>query len=85
MARIKNLGIEVGPGCPEEVWGRIKEIMRAGEGDISEEDLSYLAGGYRIIEDAVQPPQPEPAPEPELEEGVVEEQPKPKNKKKKNN
>lgn len=83
MARIKNLGIEVGPGCPPEVWERIRNIMRAGEGDISEEDLSYLEGGYKILGDPVEAPQPEPAPEPELEEGVVEEQPKPKNKKKK--
>ena len=83
MARIKNLGIEVGPNCPPEVWGRIREIMRAGEGDISDEDFQYLVKGYKIIQDSVEAPQPEPAPEPELEEGVVEEQPKPKNKKKK--
>ena len=92
MAYIKNKGIQMAINIPSDCREEVMLLVKGkGEGEVSDETLSYLVAGYEVLEEPVKGPvieEPaieEPVVKEEFEEGKVEEQPKPKNKKKNKN
>lgn len=87
MAYIKNKGIQMAINIPSDCREEVMLLIKGkGEGEVSDETLSYLVAGYEVLEEPVKGPAiEEPVVKEKFEEGKVEEQPKPKNKKKNKN
>lgn len=84
MVHIKNRGIQIAPGTPEDYRAELMAIIKGGgEGYVSPEAFECIMDGVEVIPEPEPESEPDPEPEPEFEQGVVEEQPKPKSKKKK--
>jgi len=85
MAYIKNKGIQMATSIPSDCREEVMLLVKGkGEGNVSDETLSYLVAGFEIIEEPAKGPAIEEpvVKEEKFEEGKVDEQPKPKNKKK---